>query len=267
MPTEAVHATFGAASAGCLMQALRMVGRRERIIALEDDLSLGPIARTDGRTRTKWALAELGSDAFGSAASIDRFWAEALLPEDRLVVWVSRRSAREYAGFLELLRRLRGGVLRVVDITDEQFIGSDGQPDPERSLSIGRVPHEQIVDHRLIERAARVPANTAHRYRQRWARLQEANAPLRIIDKDELISAPIDYFDSLIAACTTTEWRRSQDVLLAFYRGTRAAGVEVPSDVFGWSRVVAMVKAGTLEGEGKFTNFENMRRSRVRRPK
>lgn len=259
-----VHVTFGAAPFGNLKHALDTIDRRERVIGLYDDLSLGPITRTSGRIRTKWAREELRNNAFGKAADIDRFWAEALATKQVLVAWVSRRSAREYAGLLELHSKLGDAPLLIVDITDEHFGDPGAKPD-ERSLGIGHVPYEQILSNNLIGRAAPIPARTANRYRKMWSRLKEANAPMRVISNGELVSTSIDYYDSLIVASAASTWRSTLDVLADFYAGTRAAVVEPPGAAFGWARIAAMVRAGTLEGEGDFANVDNIRLTRVRR--
>jgi Protein of unknown function len=46
------------------------------------------------------------------------------------------------------------------------------------------------------------------RYRYLWRQLRIENAPLRVIDGDELVSAPLSFFDSLLMSYVTDNWQK-----------------------------------------------------------
>jgi hypothetical protein len=86
---------------------LRKAGRDDQVIASYDDLSFGPINPGDASSRAKWVENELGQTdwkdrSVGSEHACD----EARFPDYRKIAWLTRRSAMEYAGFLDWLRRL-----------------------------------------------------------------------------------------------------------------------------------------------------------------
>lgn len=55
------------------------------------------------------------------------------------------------------------------------------------------------------------------RYRELLGRLLSENAPLRVIDGDKLVSAPMSYFDSMLMSYVTDKW---QKVAMVFIRVT-----------------------------------------------
>jgi hypothetical protein len=46
------------------------------------------------------------------------------------------------------------------------------------------------------------------RYRELWGQLLSENAPLRVIDGDKLVSAPMSYFDSVLMSYVTDKWQK-----------------------------------------------------------
>jgi hypothetical protein len=101
-----LHIVFNPSAAACLRDALRQSGRDERVVSLFDCLSFGPLNPPDPELRGTWVEEELGyagwEEVVGEATS---FWPEALSISNRRIAWLSRRSAQEYAGFLECLWR------------------------------------------------------------------------------------------------------------------------------------------------------------------
>src|SRR5262245_33014941 len=130
-----VHAVFDLSASGSLRQALRSCTRRERVIALVDDLSVGPIDRTNGEARTRWLQEQFGGEVYEDAAGIDGSWSDVASPEHHIVAYVSLRNAREYAGLCELLRRRGDSPLEIVDVTN--FMGSFGIAELGPALIVG----------------------------------------------------------------------------------------------------------------------------------
>jgi hypothetical protein len=285
MTTSTVlHAVFNDSAAGCLKQALRLkrewiipplVQWSERvsidqlavgIIPLRDDLSIGPIGRPDGESRSKWVREELRLGPV-PPPNADVFWAQVASPANRIVAWVSRRSAREYSGLLALVSQREDRPLDIVDVTEIEFLGDDGKPDPERSRGIGGVAPTQIIDLKLADRAVPLPTSTASRYRQTWTQLQQENALLRVVDGDDLVSVPITHFDSRIVSSATPEWENTKKVIGAFFRSAAADGLDRPDSWFVRSRIMAMVEAGVLDGKGDFDEDPpHSKENWVRRP-
>jgi hypothetical protein len=117
---QVTHVTFGMRGDESLRAALRQAGRRDRVVPLWDDLSLGPIDPPDPKARWAWAKRELGlfphhRDLFGKK---NNAWNMALSSGARRIAWVSRRRAHEYCGFLEYLWRLGDEPCDIVDLHD-----------------------------------------------------------------------------------------------------------------------------------------------------
>jgi len=122
MSSSTVHVVTGESAGDVLRHALRSIRRDDRVVALADDLSVGPIDPAEPRARAAWAAQELGFNS-GEAVvrRIEKSWSEALAPATRRIVWTSRRSARDYSGFLEWLWRLGDQACDVVDLTELRF--------------------------------------------------------------------------------------------------------------------------------------------------
>ncbi len=258
-----VHAVFHESAGGCLKQVRSP--RLDRIIVLRDDLSIGPIDRTDGESRTRGLREQFGDDVTAPIALIDTFWSEVASPDNRIVVWVNRRDARDHAGFLELLRRRGDAPLDVVDITDIEFASDDGA-DPPAALRLGELAPARVIERNLLGLAAPLSATAAASYAQHWARLRHENAPLRIVENGTLVSAPISHFDTSLVSAVTTEWQPTGEVLGLFHWTAREDGIFPPDVSFVLSRLAALVGAGQLEGAGDLARLEDCSRTRVRRP-
>jgi hypothetical protein len=259
-----LHVTFSESAAVSLKEVLRELGRAERVLPLVDDLSMGPINPVSTRARAAWIDAELGYEEDREETdSIDAFWAAVTAPDASAIAWFSRRSAREYTGFLELLWRRGDAATAVVDVTDIEFSGRDGRPAPDTSACFAFVRASQIVAQRLLGRARTLSRNELDRDRETWRRLRMENAALRVLDSTAgLISAPITFFDDLILSCTTEDWQPSGRVIGGSI-GKSSSPYDQIGDLFLWSRLLELVEVGALEGRG---DFSTMQTSWVRRP-
>ncbi|UPK04200.1 DUF1835 domain-containing protein [Bradyrhizobium sp. 170] len=119
MTQTVLHFVFTPSGAGCLSQALKTAGRDDQVISFFDDLSFGPINPPDSSLRVKWVENELGRTGWDDVtAESERFWREAPSSDHRTVAWLTRRSAKEYAGFLEWSWRMRDAPYDVVDLSN-----------------------------------------------------------------------------------------------------------------------------------------------------
>ena len=253
MTETVLHFVFTPSGAGCLVQALRKAGRDDRVIAFSDDLSFGPIDPADASLRAKWVERELGErDWNRPPASSERVWDEARFPDHRKVAWLTRRSAREYAGFLDWIWRLGDAPCEVVDLTDVKISypprGAEHRP-PNLAITLGMLHHDIIRFNKLWDLAEPLERATRKRYLDLWQQLRIENAPLRVIDGDELVSAPISFFDSLLMSSVTNNWQK----VLRIVGTAIAAEMDIfqANDMVLRARIDALAQTGRLEIRGK----------------
>jgi Protein of unknown function/Domain of unknown function (DUF1835) len=263
MAKTVFHVAFTPPGAENLRTALRNAGRDERVIGLSDDLRFGPIDRDDPLLRARWIRNELGLTGWGDvAAESEWFWQQALSSNHRMVAWLSRRSAGEYAGFLEWLRRRGDGQCEIVDLTDlqlPQFSEHDSVTAPVASLA--HIDFEHICDSDLFEQAIPLPAATREKYQALWRQLRAENTPLRILEGEVLMSAPISFFDTLLMSQVSENWRKVARVVGMALLSQPEGRV---SDLFLAARVDALVASGRLERQGR--SAVDMRHCEVRLP-
>jgi hypothetical protein len=177
-----------------------------------------------------------------------KFWSAAVSERVRPVVWLSRRSAREYGGLCEFVWRKGDAPFGVVDVTEIDFTDRNGTPSPRANISFGRISDEQMIRHGLIDRITSLPVDVRHAHRARWARLRDENAALRVVEAGVLVSAPINYFDKLILSFVGEDWTRGARVVGDVFGQEPTYGAM--DDMLLWSRVLALVDDGVLEGQG-----------------
>jgi hypothetical protein len=256
-----LHAVFGMCAAASLRQALAQLGRDERVIGFPDDLSCGPINPPSAELRAAWVEEELGTDWDDVSEMAEQFWAEATSPSVLPTAWVSRRCAQEYTAFLEFLERIDDAAFRVVDLTDVEFAWSSRRP-PSPAFAFGIVTPKQMIEAGLIERQRELSGAELRARRATWRHLKSENAPLRIVTRTGLVSAPITYFDDFVLSCVADQWRKGARVV------GEALGrmIDEPfcqtGDLVLWARVRALVDAGRVESQG---DLSSMRHSEVRR--
>ena len=270
MARTVLHFVFSPSGAGCLVQALRKAGRDDPVIASFDDLSFGPINPPDPALRNKWIEDELAQSGWIDASDApERLWDDGgHLPNSRKIAWLTRRSAMEYAGFLDWLRRLGDAPCEVVDLSEVKVSGqpAHGAPQaPRLAISLGMLHHDTICREKLWDLAEPLQETARERYRDIWKQLRSENAPLRILNGGELVSAPISFFDSRVTSQMTDQWQNVRRVLgLALVSGTDDCVVEC-GDVFLLGRLIALVKNGRLELEGELGPKMGERRVRLPR--
>jgi hypothetical protein len=234
-------------------QALKSAGRDDQVIACFDNLSFGPINPPDSSLRATWVANELGWTQWGDAApERERFWHEALSSSHRKVAWPSRRSAMEYAGFLEWLWRLGDDPCEIVDLTDLEI---SGRHEPATTAALaGRLANlapNQINDSHLFDQAKTLPAAARTEYHALWRQLRAENAPLRVLANDTLVSAPISFFDAMVMSQVTDQWRKVARVVGQALHSQMDDQIFQTDDFFLAARVKALVEAGRLELQGK----------------
>jgi len=262
--TEAtLHITFSMSGAMDLRKAVAQERRADRVIVLEDCLSFGPISPYDPLARVRWVETALGYDGWEElAGATEAFWADALAGEQHRVVWVSRRSTRDYSGFLEFVWRDASGTFDVVDLTDvvtaRRLRNGDRAP-PSLVGALGMLRAEEIVENKLWDLAVPLPGERRDAYRRLWHSLKEENAALRVLDEDlNLRSAPITHFDGRLLSCATREWQKATliigNVLGDFLDEPCRFQV---GDLVLASRLRALVDASKLECKGDLNELRS----------
>ena len=255
MAPPTLHVVFNMSAAVDLRKALVLVGRNDRVIAFPDNLSFGPIDPPDSAVRAAWDEAELGYTGWEEITpGIQQFWAAALDVDARCVAWTSRRSAQDYAGFLEFVWRLDDRPCDVVDLTETVVArpDKDGQASPPHlALSLALLPAYQIIENKLFDLARPLTTGDRAAYRAMWQKLRSENAALRIISADlALTSAPISYFDVELLSHVTERWQKVAMVVGKTMMKVWDDPILNVSDLVLASRIRALAAAGRLEAKG-----------------
>jgi hypothetical protein len=264
MTKTAFHIAFSPSGAENLRDALRNAGRNDRVIGLSDDFRFGPINGDDPWLRSRWIKNELGLPGWdNTAAESEWFWQQALSPDHRMVAWLSRRSAREYTGFLEWLWRRGDQPCEIVDLTDlqlPQFSEHGSVTAPVANLA--QIAFEEIYDDGPFEQTEVLSPPERRKYRALWRPLRDENAALRILKNDTMVSSPISFFDSALMSQASENWRKVARIV-SMTLHSEAEGHA--SDLFLAARVDTLVASGHLERQGRAA--VDMRRCEVRLPR
>jgi len=254
MTQTILHFVFTPSGAGGLVQAIKKAGRDDKVIASFDDMSFGPINPPDASLRAKWVENELGRADWSSVAEDSgRLWEEGRFPNGRIVAWLTRRSAKEYAGFLDWLWRLGDQPCSLIDLTDVMIAcrPEDGPPRQRLAISLGMLSPDRICEDKLWDLAEPLQATARDRYLDLWRQLRSENAPLRVLHGDRLVSAPISFFDSLLMSFVTENWQRAARVVGRSLVSGMDDSLVAIDDILLRARVNALVECGRLEIRGQ----------------
>jgi hypothetical protein len=207
MSQTSLHIVFGESAGGALRQAMAQSGFSEEIIAFPDDLSFGPINPPDPTRRIAWMKRELSCSRTHErlADDTEKFWTYALSTPARRIIWASKRSACDYTGLLECIWRF-DETSHVIDLTDVKS-------ERESILTLGELHPRQISEKALWTCATEISAAARQRYRESWRKLRGENAPFRVVENLQLISAPITVYDDLLVGNVAHEWVKSAEVI------------------------------------------------------
>jgi Protein of unknown function/Domain of unknown function (DUF1835) len=254
MTETTLHFVFSPSGAANLAEALEQAGRDDQVVTFFDDLSFGPIDPPHPILRAKWVEKELGRAGWDEMTTeSERGWQQALAIGPRKVAWLTRRSAMEYAGFLELLWRLGDAPCEVVDLSEVEIACRlEHRPRPPRlAMCLGMLHSDTIGDHKLWNLAEPLQMTERRRYRDLWQQLRSENAPLRVCDGDKLMSAPISYFDSILMSYVAGNWQKVAKVVGSAMASQMDDWIVQSGDMFLAARINALAKSGRLEIRGK----------------
>ncbi len=235
-----LHIAPGDSAGGSIVQTMRELGRDDEVLRFLDDLSCGPIEPDLPSVRATWW--EPYYEEREIEGELKAFWDRALTTDERLVVWVSRHSAREYAFFLAWVDRLGERPYSVIDVTGRTL------PGQTRPLSsVGYMPPYQLKAVLGSERA--LTGKEKVDARRLWLQLRKENASFRIVTPEGMASAPVDYFDPFLMAHAKTEWQRSLRLVHETI-GTTSEPYHQVDNIMLLARVVALVSEGKLLADG-----------------
>lgn len=245
MPEPNLHVLFSPSAAVTLKEALLMADRPDEILCSFDNFSFGPIATDDAGARAEWVEETLGRTGFKevtdkSATFLARFEA----PTAPLTLWLSRRETTTYAGFLWWLSHM--GDIPVSIIEAEELIIENAE---------GMV--------KLLDHAVPLSIESRSLYQMRWEQLKIENAPLRVIDGEDLVSAQIDHFDGSLLSHVTFEWQKMSRIVGFTMVDFFDAGVYQTGDLVLGARLANLAETGKLEWRG---DLSHMQRCEVRLP-
>jgi hypothetical protein len=253
-----LHIVFNPSAAHDLRNALQQAGRDEHVVGFPDNLSFGPIDPLDPALRIRWMEEELSYTGWEEVvAEATSFWTDALSTGNRRVAWLSRRSAQEYAGFLEWLWRVGDESIEVVDLTNVTVTNKNKPSRPRLAISLATLPPDQIIDNNLIDRVEALSNMSRNKYRRLWQRLRADNAPLRVLNAGELSSTPLSFFDPLLLSCAKSEWKKTALIVgEALYESWEGSVFHVDDLVLS-ARARSLAETGRLEFRGDLFDIHN----------
>jgi hypothetical protein len=250
MTQTIVHYVFTLSGSGCLVRALRSAGRNDQVVVTSHGSNVGPIDPSDPSARARWLEDELGRK---DAARSERAWDESLFPGHRKVAWLTRRSAMEYAGFLDWLWHRGDTRCDLVDLSDARISYPEhGGSTPQKTspISLALLDPDTIAHNRLWDLAEPLQTTERLRYRKLWDQLLSENAPLRILDGEKLVSAPITFFDEMLMSLVTEDWQKAARIIGTAMAHEMDEEIIQTGDAFLSSRLNAMAKDARLEIRG-----------------
>lgn len=251
-----LHICFSSSASGIIRRVLRARSRNETVFTFVDDLSCGPIANVCGGERKAWYLKYFDEDMLETEQLWNgqiNFWSTAIFSQEQLMVWLTRNSAAEYCGYLELLNLLpKKCEISLADFTSEGF---DVGKTKETCISIGHLNEDNMNTGFQIQTTTS-PANW-DQLLQMWKNLKRESAPLRIVEHNKLFSKPQDYFDEFLFQHLSKNWQRLHRVVGEAVVNCWENNHRVSFDWFN-QRITELRKDGFIEMENRASKHESV---------
>lgn len=259
MDEPLVHVVFGDSVGGILRQGLRQAQLREEILSFPDNLAYGPV-NGDPSIRIGWCQGRFddlkdGRWLYPSASDLADFWDRFDQAKSRKVIWVSRRSSREYCGFLEcLFRSDANDSILINDLTDQHI--SRKTTEGITSLPIVSTGHLNVENlMRFYGSWHLLSPELRESFIEEWKPLREENAHYRVFAGSKMLSASNSYFDESILLNLDEKWRKAVrvigDTLQDHWHGHYN---DVGSDIL-WARLNELIRDNRIAGRGDFTDL------------
>ena len=228
-----LHIAFSPSFAGSLRLALKAGGREDRVVCAFDNLAYGPIASGDAEERDAWIDTEMGVENWREV--IDR--GDDVLAASRsaggeMIAWYSPNVASIVAGFLWWLSQIGDLPCSII-----------------RAHSLPLLQGHEIAA--LFGQDLPLSDGDRAVYRARWEQLRQENAPLRILEGGDLVSAPIDHFDAALMTKVSGEWQKMAKIVGTTLVDQLETAVYQTDDLLLRARLVALAERGDLDWRGE----------------
>lgn len=202
------HVVFDESAQTGLREALSVAGTIEPVVALTDDLMIGPLgdifSQNFKKERAAWWRHVLGSGAECRIDTIMASWnalmarLSSLTQQDGLCIWTADNPS-EYTGFLCVLSQIRSSVpVSVVNVT-KAYATQYNAPEVQYFVKTTRdVASDKFC--RLISAATPIRRRDRARWVNNWNQLIDDKSSLRLLAGGFVRSAPDAYFDRFIIA-------------------------------------------------------------------
>jgi Protein of unknown function/Domain of unknown function (DUF1835) len=261
-----LHVVFGTTALETLNEALRSAEGDEPVVAFPDNLSIGPINGEGGETRVAWMVREFGPAFAGLGnrpVELEAFWQALRAADATPVIWFTRRSAREYSGFLELAWTLGERPYQVVDFTGVDFVKRLHQGPGKLRIYLGLGEMRPVEAAGLLGSAQVPSSGQRDDYRQIWSRLREEDAALRVLTDGGLASEPVSFFDDALLKATPASWQTIAKTIGEIWGWSFDDNVFTISEMVLAGRIRTLVSLGSLECRG---DVDDIRAGEIRRP-
>jgi len=262
--TPMLHIVFGESAAGTLRLALRQANRDDEVLSFNDDLSFGPINPAVPSARAAWAKAELYFTDAALAVLDDTpdFW-QTVRGAQKRVIWVSRRAAVEFCGFLEFVSQMGTQSYEVIDLTGAEIPSRthDGGSANRAFFRLAELSSDELRENALWDRAVPLSAEERQQYERSWQRLRRENAPFRVMEGGAVVSASIEVYDDMLLSCLTTDWCRAARIIGEAMARSSGDPFGQAGDLVLFGRLRKLIDAGKFDARG---NLATLRGSEVR---
>jgi hypothetical protein len=236
---------FSPSAVGTLKRALLLAQRSDEVLCPFDNFSFGPIATEAVEDRVQWVEQVLGYTGWEEVTDRSQAFLAAFdAPKASVTAWLSRQETLTYAGFLWWLSHVEHLPISIIEVAELSITNAEGMVE-------------------LLDRAVPFEATDRGHDVARWQRLKAENAALRVIDGENLVSAPIEHFDDCLLSHATHDWQKMARIvggtLVEFYD----AGVAQVGDLVLGARLADLAETGRLEWRG---DLAHMQRCEVRLP-
>jgi hypothetical protein len=267
VPTEnRLHVVFGTSAQETLNEALRFAGVDEHVVAFPDDLSIGPINGECGEARVAWMVREFGP-AFACLSNLpvelEAFWRALRSTEATPVIWFTRRSAREYSGFLELAWTLGERPYQIVDFTGADLVKRLHEGPGKFRIYLGLGEMQPFEAACFLGSTQVLSSSQRDHYRHIWSQLRGEDAALRVLTDGGLASEPASFFDDALLKATPTSWQKIADTIGEVWGLSWYDNVLQISAMVLTGRIRTLVALGALECRG---DIDDIRGCEIRRP-
>jgi hypothetical protein len=192
----------------------------------------------------------LRQEPFWDSADNDLRRVVATSPDARMIVWVGRRSAQEFANYLFLVEHFYGRLLYVIDVIGDKENVEFG--------TTAALPPNMIGGYLGSER--RLDDVECADLARRWSTLRTENAPFRVVSPTaQLVSAAVDHFDGMLLTHVSSKPKQMTAVIAD---AVAAEGYQTV-DYLLQQRLIALIDAGMIVADGDPTTARLCRIRRI----